>query len=67
MTDVAGTSGPNITLIRPIEFGEALAVGTRLTAFSEDKPDPLLQRHQVLDRRNVPNRARARSRILRHT
>jgi len=25
--------------MRPIEFGEALAAGTRLTLFSDDKPD----------------------------
>jgi hypothetical protein len=25
--------------MRPVEFGEALAVGTRLTLFSDDKPD----------------------------
>jgi hypothetical protein len=29
----------NITLMRPVEFGEALAIGTRLTLFSQDKPD----------------------------
>ena len=28
-----------ITLMRPVEFGEALAAGTRLTLFSDDKPD----------------------------
>jgi hypothetical protein len=27
--------------MRPVEFGEALAPGTRLTLFSEDKPDRL--------------------------
>ncbi len=25
--------------MRPVEFGEALAAGTRLTLFSDDKPD----------------------------
>jgi hypothetical protein len=25
--------------MRPVEFGEALAAGTRLTLFSNDKPD----------------------------
>jgi hypothetical protein len=25
--------------MRPVEFGEALAAGTRLTLFSKDKPD----------------------------
>ena len=25
--------------MRPVEFGEAFAPGTRLTLFSEDKPD----------------------------
>jgi hypothetical protein len=25
--------------MRPVEFGEALPVGTRLTLFSDDKPD----------------------------
>jgi hypothetical protein len=25
--------------MRPVEFGEALAAGTRLTLFSQDKPD----------------------------
>jgi hypothetical protein len=25
--------------MRPVEFGEALATGTRLTLFSDDKPD----------------------------
>jgi hypothetical protein len=25
--------------MRPVEFGEALAIGTRLTLFSDDKPD----------------------------
>jgi hypothetical protein len=29
----------NITLMRPVEFGEALATGNRLTLFSNDKPD----------------------------
>jgi hypothetical protein len=27
--------------MRPVEFGEALAAGTRLTLFSDDKPDRL--------------------------
>jgi hypothetical protein len=27
--------------MRPVEFGEALATGTRLTLFSDDKPDRL--------------------------
>ena len=27
--------------MRPVEFGEALAVGTRLILFSDDKPDRL--------------------------
>ena len=27
--------------MRPVEFGEALAAGTRLTLFSNDKPDRL--------------------------
>jgi hypothetical protein len=27
-----------ITLMRPVEFGEALPVGTRLTLFAADKP-----------------------------
>lgn len=31
--------GRKITLMRPVEFGEALAAGTRLTVFSDDKPD----------------------------
>jgi hypothetical protein len=25
--------------MRPVEFGEALAAGTRLTLYSDDKPD----------------------------
>jgi hypothetical protein len=29
---------PTITLMRPVEFGEALAAGTRLT-FCDHKPD----------------------------
>jgi hypothetical protein len=28
-----------ITLMRPVAFGEALPAGTRLTLFSDDKPD----------------------------
>jgi hypothetical protein len=32
-------SGHKITLMRPIAFGEALPAGTRLTLFSDDKPD----------------------------
>jgi len=28
-----------MTLMRPVEFSEALAAGTRLTLFSADKPD----------------------------
>ncbi|HYZ73130.1 MAG TPA: hypothetical protein VE641_08620, partial [Chthoniobacterales bacterium] len=32
-------SGPKITLMRPVEFDEALAAGTRLTLFSYDKSD----------------------------
>jgi len=31
--------GHKINLMRPVEFGEALAAGTRLTLFAEDKPD----------------------------
>jgi hypothetical protein len=31
--------GHKITLMRPVEFGEALAAGTRLTLFSDDKPE----------------------------
>jgi hypothetical protein len=31
--------GRKITPMRPVEFGEALAAGTRLTLFSDDKPD----------------------------
>jgi hypothetical protein len=33
--------GHKITLMRPVEFGEALAAGTRLILFSDDKPDRL--------------------------
>ena len=29
--------------MRPVEFGEALAAGTRLTLFSPDKPDRLFR------------------------
>lgn len=32
-------SGPKINLMRPVEFGEAVPAGTRLTLFSADKPD----------------------------
>ena len=28
--------------MRPVEFGEPLAAGTRLTLFSDDKPDRFL-------------------------
>jgi hypothetical protein len=28
-----------LTLMRPVEFGEALTAGTRLILFSADKPD----------------------------
>jgi hypothetical protein len=28
-----------MTLMRPVAFGEALPAGTRLTLFSDDKPD----------------------------
>jgi hypothetical protein len=35
--------GRKITPMRPVEFGEALAAGTRLTLFSEDKPDRFLR------------------------
>jgi hypothetical protein len=28
-----------MTLMRPVEFGEAVPAGTRLTLFSADKPD----------------------------
>ena len=31
--------GHKITLMRPVAFGEALPAGTRLTLFSDDKPD----------------------------
>jgi hypothetical protein len=31
--------GHKITLMRPVAFGEALTAGTRLTLFSDDKPD----------------------------
>ena len=31
--------GHKITLMRPVAFGEALIAGTRLTLFSDDKPD----------------------------
>jgi hypothetical protein len=31
--------GQKITLMRPVEFGEALAAGARLTLFSDDKPE----------------------------
>jgi hypothetical protein len=34
--------GPKINLMRPVEFGEAVPTGTRLTLFSHDKPDRLL-------------------------
>jgi hypothetical protein len=30
---------PQNESMRPVEFGEALAAGTRLTLFSDDKPD----------------------------
>jgi hypothetical protein len=33
----------------PVAFGEALPAGTRLTLFSDDKPDHLFARHQILD------------------
>jgi hypothetical protein len=45
--------------MRPVEFGEALADGGRLTLFSLDKPDRFLYCHQVLDGRNVKNRTRS--------
>jgi hypothetical protein len=32
-------AGPKNYSIRPVEFGEALPAGTRLTLFSDDKPD----------------------------
>ena len=47
--------------MRPVEFGEALPAGTRLTLFSR-QARPLLQGHQVLDGRNVRNRARPENR-----
>jgi hypothetical protein len=31
--------GHKITRMRPVAFGEALTAGTRLTLFSDDKPD----------------------------
>jgi hypothetical protein len=35
--------------MRPVEFREALAAGTRLTLFPDDKPDRFFISHQVLD------------------
>ncbi len=35
--------------MRLVEFGEALATGTRLTLFSDDKPDPTFLLTQVED------------------
>jgi hypothetical protein len=34
-------SGLNIAAVRPVKFGEALAPGTPLTLFSDDKPERL--------------------------
>jgi hypothetical protein len=31
--------GENRTVMRPVAFGEALLAGTRLTLFSDDKPE----------------------------
>ena len=36
---IVTASGRKIGLIRPVAFGEALPDGTRLTLFSDDKPD----------------------------
>jgi hypothetical protein len=38
-----------ITLMRPAAFGEALPGGTRLTLFSDDKPDRFFIVSQILD------------------
>ena len=38
--------------MRGVEFGDELAIGTRLTLSSDDKPDRFFS-HQVLDGRNV--------------
>jgi hypothetical protein len=35
--------GHKINLMRPVEFGEAVPTGTRLTLFSQDKPDRLFR------------------------
>jgi hypothetical protein len=47
-----------IILMRPIEFGEALAAGTRLTLFSDDeKPDLKRANYQQLQsnrRKKIP-------------
>ena len=43
-------TGHKITLMRPVAFGEALPAGTRLTLFSDDKPDRFftVSRKQIL-------------------
>ena len=38
---ILGRSRPKITPMRPVDFGEALPAGTRLTLFSHDKPNRL--------------------------
>jgi hypothetical protein len=35
--------------MRPVEFGEALAVGTRLALFSDDKPNRFFTIIKILD------------------